>query len=266
MCREKYHSDRLKLLTTNEFEIEYRSEQDAIRWYTKESFLYCLLNEILRVETINLIVKLCYFIQDLHNLLALMQVDYLKSLRSSNCALLTLYRSQVMTWKDLENQFRLNKGNLVSMNSFLSTTTDQSVARMFSGDGLIKDSERYVSVLYEITFDIRLPHSVPFAELVGRNNFDDENEVLFSMGAIFRTGDTYEENRYLWTVGLTLTTEEHEQWNVLTEHLQQDEEEESMAMSPLIIVNPRKKRRSRSSDDHRFSKRDFPRIYWPDAF
>jgi hypothetical protein len=30
------------------------------------------------------------------------------------------------------------------------------------------------------------------------------------MGVVFRIGDTYEENRYLWTVELTLTTEEGE--------------------------------------------------------
>jgi len=47
-----------------------------------------------------------------------MQVDYLKRLQRFNSSILTLYRGQIMTWNNLENKFRINKGNLVSMNSF----------------------------------------------------------------------------------------------------------------------------------------------------
>jgi hypothetical protein len=99
-----------------------------------------------------------------------MQVDYLTRLQRFNSSILTLYRGQIMTWNNLENKFRINKGNLVSMNSFLSTTTDRHVARMFSGDGAVENSEIYVSVLYEITIYTRLYHLV---------SFDDEAEVLF---------------------------------------------------------------------------------------
>jgi hypothetical protein len=98
----------------------------------------------------------------------------------------------------MTTKFRINKGNLASMNSFLTTTTDHYIARIFSGDSFIENPKIYVSVLYEIMIDIRLSHSVPFAE-------------LFSMRAGFRIGDTYEENRYLWTVKLILTTEDDKQ-------------------------------------------------------
>jgi len=83
----------------------------------------------------------------------------------------------------------------------------------------------------------------------------------------FRIGDTYEENRYLCTVKLILTTEEDKQWNVLTEHLQQKEISTVISRPTSIVdvktvasmvVNPRRKR-SRSVDEHHFSKRDFRR-------
>lgn len=277
MCRTKLSQDRFTLAKIDRFDMTYRSEQDAAKWYTADSFLYRLLNEVLRTESVDSIFKLRYFIQDLHNQLALMQINYLKKLQRYNLPILILYRGQIMTRNDLEIKFCRNKGNLVSMNSFLSTTTDRYVARIFSGDGFIQDLETHVSVLYEITVDTRLPHSVPFAELSGETNFENENEVLFSMGAVFRIGDTCQEHQYLWTVKLTLTTDEDKQWNVLTEHLQQGEEisnqmsrqtsiiddtdEEVIAPSTIHI-----KPRSRSFDAYRYSKRDFRRLNWPEGF
>ncbi|CAF4299071.1 unnamed protein product [Rotaria socialis] len=97
---------------------------------------------------------------------------------------------------DLENYFRANNGNLISINSFLSATTDRYVARIFAGDGHIENSDTHLAVLYEIEIDTRLPRSVLFAELSGQTK-------------------------------LTLTTDEDEQWNILTEHLQEKKEEES---------------------------------------
>ncbi|CAF1234288.1 unnamed protein product [Rotaria sp. Silwood1] len=279
MCRTKFSHDLLTLAKIDRFEMNYQSEQDAVKWYTADSFLYRLLNEVLRIETVDHIFKLRYFIQDLHNQLALMQVDYLKRLNRYNLSILKLYRGQVMTRNDLENNFRTNKGNLVSMNSFLSTTTDRYVARAFASDGDIENPETQVSVLYEIDIDTRLPHSVPFAELGDQSNFEHEDEVLFSMGAIFRIGETYEEHRYLWTVKLTLTTNEDEQWNVLTEHLQQQEEASNQMNRQIsminnrnekIIINPNtmntKKRRSRSFNDRYYLKREFRRSNWSKAF
>ncbi|CAF0926354.1 unnamed protein product [Rotaria sordida] len=224
MCRTKFSHDSFTLAKIDRFEMTYKFEQDAVKWYTADSFLYRLLNEVLRTETVDSIFKLRYFIQDLHNQLAFMQVDYLKRLQRYDSPILKLYRGQVMTWNDLENKFRANIGNLISMNSFLSTTTDRYVARIFAGDSNIQNPETYVSVLYEIKIDTRLPHSVPFAELGDQSDFEHENEVLFSMGAVFRIGEICQEHRHLWIVKLTLTTDEDEQWNVLTEHLQQEEE------------------------------------------
>ncbi|CAF3384983.1 unnamed protein product [Rotaria sp. Silwood2] len=241
-------------------------------WYVN----MIVVDEILRIETVDPIFKLHYFIQDLHNQLALMHVNYLKRLQRYNSPILKLYSGQVMTKNDLENYFHANNGNLISMNSFLSTTTDRYVARLFVVDGNIQNPETHVSVLYEIEIDTRLPHSVPFAELSDQSNFEYENEVLFSMGAVFRIGETCQENRYLWIVKLTLTTDEDEQWNILTEHLQEKHQQEEEATNEMnkqismvndkdeeIIITPiiknTKRKKSRSFDGSRYSKREFCR-------
>jgi hypothetical protein len=275
ICRAKFYHDRFKLAKIDRFEKMYQSEQDAVKWYTADSFLYRLLNDVLRAETVDSIFKLRYFIQDLHNQLALLQIDYLKRLQADDTSILTLYRGQVMTWYDLEHIFRVNKGSLISMNSFLSTTTDRYAARIFSGDGFIEDSEKYVSVLFEISIDIRLSHSVPFAELGDLSHFEDESEVLFSMGAVFRIEDTFEENKYLWTVKLTLTAVEDEQWNILTQHLQQREEASIVISRQTSIIDSEndesiirtvvqtRRKRSHSFDEYRYSKRTFYRSNRP---
>ncbi|CAF4263689.1 unnamed protein product [Adineta steineri] len=271
MCRTKFSHDRFVLAKIDEFERRYQSNQDAAKWYTADSFLYRLLNEVLRTQAIDSIFKFRYYIQDLHNQLAVMQVDYLKRLQISNCSTLILYRGQVMASNDLQDKFRTNIGNLITMSSFLSTTTDRHVARFFSGDGFVENPERDVSVLYEITIDIQSFHSVPFAELHDETIFEEEGEVLFSMGAVFRIDDVYKEHKLLWTVKLTLTIEEEEeQWNVLTEHLQEKEEtlmiaDENEKNTVQTVVGIRRKR-SRSFDEYRYSKRDFRRFNWPDSF
>jgi hypothetical protein len=78
-CRLKYQDDSIELKKIDDFEENYRSE-DAAKWYTKDSFLYRLLNESLRIETIDSIVKMRYFIHDLHNQLAQLQSLFIESI------------------------------------------------------------------------------------------------------------------------------------------------------------------------------------------
>jgi hypothetical protein len=75
-----------------------------------------------------------------------------------------------------------------------------------------------VSVLYQITIDTRVPHSIPFAEIQYESIFEDEDEVLFSIASVFRI-DTVEQYGNMWVVDLTLINKEDEEWNILTAHL-----------------------------------------------
>jgi hypothetical protein len=75
---------------------------------------------------------------------------------------------------------------LVSTNSFLSTTSDYEAALFSAGDEYLDDN--FVSVIYKIEVDTTLIHSVPFAKIDYKSIFKDEDEVLFSMAAVFRVG------------------------------------------------------------------------------
>jgi hypothetical protein len=213
-CRTQFAFNPVELAKIDIFERTY-VEKDAITWYTKDCFLYRLLNESLYIKSIDLIVKLRYFIRDLHNQLAEMHLGFLRSLPSGQSKL-QLYRGLTMTMSEL-NEFRQNKNNLVSTNSFLSTTRDYNAALFFAGEGKVEDPR--VSVIYEILVDTTVVHSVPFAAIEYQSIFNDEDEVLFSMAAVFRIGQTEEISERLWKIELTLTPSSEEEWNILTAHL-----------------------------------------------
>ncbi|CAF1466090.1 unnamed protein product [Rotaria sordida] len=214
VCRERYLNDSIELKRIDYFEQTYDAK-NAIKWYTTDCFIYRIINESLRIESIDLIFKLRYFINDLHNQLAQMQIDFLRLL-PSNVFILTLYRGLTMDWNQLE-ELRRNKGNLVSTNSFLSATSDYEAACFFAGDGNV--DRDYVSVIFEISVNTKVKHSIPFAKIDYQSIFRDEDEVLFSIGAVFRVGGAEEIRERLWKVELTLTQIEDEQWNILTAHL-----------------------------------------------
>ena len=183
MCQTNYQNSPSDLKKIDEFERTYRS-QDAIKWYTTNSFLHRLINNSLRLENIDTLFKLRYYIYDLHNQLAQLQIQYIQALPTDQ-SVLTLYRGQRMTITELE-RLRKSVEPLISMNSFLSTTTNVEAAIFFAGDGSLDNLESEASVRYQITADTRLPHSIPFAKIDYLSVYKNEGEVLFSMASAFR--------------------------------------------------------------------------------
>ena len=210
VCRQYSSNSSKDLAQIDKFEGTY-DPKDAITWYTKDTFLYRLMNAWLRSEEINLTFKLRYFIHDLHNQLAQVQTTFLRHL-SPKRAILELYRGLQMNLSEI-HQMQQAEGKLVSNNSFLSTTSDYEAALSFAGNGNVD-----TSVIYRIEVDTTLSHSVPFAQIDNLSIFKDEDEVLFSMGAVFRVGPTRQRQERLWTIDLTLTPTEDEQWNMITAH------------------------------------------------
>ncbi|CAF4275983.1 unnamed protein product, partial [Rotaria magnacalcarata] len=64
-CREQYADNPHELRFVNEFEQRYKSNQ-AINWYTREGFLYKIVNKALRTQNIELLYRIRTFIRHLH--------------------------------------------------------------------------------------------------------------------------------------------------------------------------------------------------------
>jgi hypothetical protein len=109
-----------------------------------------------------------------------------------------------MSKKEVQ-QLRHSMGQLISMNSFLSTTVDREVAVIFSGDTGVPNND-FQPVLFEITADPEIAGIKPFADITPFSYMEDEDEVLMMLGSIFRLVDLRYEGQ-LCIIQLLLCSE-----------------------------------------------------------
>ncbi|CAF4393774.1 unnamed protein product [Rotaria sp. Silwood2] len=199
-CRRYYKDNLVQLEKIQRFQSEYKGSDDAIFWYTSESFLYMSINRALRSENIDELYTDRFFIIDLCTQLSSIykqqrQWDHDKKK-------LNVYRGQVMCYDELE-KLKLNIGNLISTNSFFSTTTDINVARMFA-----PHCHNKVGVLFQIEVENNL-NSIIYADITKYSRIPDEKEVLFHIGAVFQIINvSYDNELHIWSVHLSASDDD----------------------------------------------------------
>ncbi|CAF1009612.1 unnamed protein product [Didymodactylos carnosus] len=206
-------NNEVQLKNIKEFEEAYEPSK-AIWWYTRDCFLYRILNKALRIQDIEILYRLRFFIVDLHKQLEKLQPEFIKLLNDMESTV-SLYRGQIMTSDEFESKLKHNTGSLLSTTSFLSTTIDEELAKGFA----IADGSSYTSILFKITLDTTI-HKGVFAYIdptVG--SFDSENEVLFSMGTVFRIETVKKLDNDIWQVSLSMTNDEDQQLKTLCNHM-----------------------------------------------
>ena len=172
LCQKEYENNQKELEFVREFENDYQADK-ALWWYTRQSFLYRMLNKALRVQNIDLLFLLRFVIGDIYQ--QLKQYQHQSSIR--------VYRGQVMSIDEL-NTLQQSIDNLISINSFFSTSTNHHKAVGFLNSSEITSDLR--RILFVIDADPRLVKSKPFADISSLSAFSNEREVLFMMGSIFR--------------------------------------------------------------------------------
>ncbi|CAF1466476.1 unnamed protein product [Adineta steineri] len=92
------------------------------------------------------------------------------------------------------------------MNSFLSTSRDRSTALHFARQTpIISDLER---IIFEIEIDPRL-QTKAFADITQSSYFQNEDEILIILGALFRIEKVTEDKKdRLWVARLSLASED----------------------------------------------------------
>lgn len=200
-CRQQYLENQYELQIINEFERDYHVHT-PIWWYTRESFAYHMLNQALRIEDIEIIIKMGFFLQDLHQ-----QIKELHS-KAEHKSSFTVYRGQGMLNEDFQ-KIRRSEYGLLAFNSFLSTSLNESISLDFACAALHKPES--VGILFRMTINPSIS-STPFA-YVGNNGFynDSEKEVLFSMHTIFRIGQIVSIQDRVWCVDLSSASEDDDQ-------------------------------------------------------
>ena len=112
-CRGFYRGNRRDLNIIDEFERTYRSKS-PIWWYTRECFLYRMLNHALRELQGDTIVNMGFFMRDLHR-----QIQQLHSQQVNTYSGLpfTVYRGQGLSKPHFDKMIT-TKSLLLSFNSF----------------------------------------------------------------------------------------------------------------------------------------------------
>ena len=218
-CREELSiSNSIDIKIVDKFEKEYH-HHNPIWWYTYPCFLYSMINRALRTMEIDLIVKMGFFVRDLHMDITKLHNERYNGQNRLNAFI--VYRGQGLIRTDFE-KLQETQGGLMSFNNFLSTSVDRDISYMFA------DSNQYnpgfVGVLFKITIDPS-KSTTAFANIHNISAYQTEEEILFSMHSVFRIEEIvqiHEDNDRLWQVDLTLTNDDDPQLRDLTESIRQE--------------------------------------------
>lgn len=217
-----YRLNKTELRRIEQFRMTYTMEK-AIEWYTTNSFVYRIVNKVLRTEDIELLHIFRVYIVDL-----CMQLEY-EHKKLPSTEVLTLYRGQGISTEELET-LKNNVGITISPNGFFSTSRCIDVAISFIAGR--RDTPEKKIVLFEITADPRL-ESVVFADIETYSRMQEEKEVLFSLGAAFIVTDVkYDLSMNAWKIYMTATDEGSQQVREYLNFIQKQLESE---YSPTIL-------------------------------
>ncbi|CAF1250794.1 unnamed protein product [Adineta steineri] len=195
-------------------EKEYHS-YSSIWWYTHPCGLYSLLNYAIRGMDVEVMIRIGFFIRDLHqNITHLHSQQYPNYNRQSP---FTVYRGQGLSRTNFEKLIK-SKGGLLSFNNFLSTSKERNVTLDFALTAATESGS--VGILFAISIDPSIS-STPFANVRENSVFREEDEILFSMHSIFRIHDIIQidSSHNVYQVNLTLTNDTDPDLHTLSEHI-----------------------------------------------
>ena len=132
-CRDAFAENKKALNTVKQFEREYH-DKTPIWWYTCDTFLYPMLNHALRVMNADVIIKMGFFIGDLHRQIEQLHKEQYSKHHSGETFI--LYRGQGLSKTDFEQMSKI-KGGLMSFNNFLSTSKDRDVSLAFAREAIL---------------------------------------------------------------------------------------------------------------------------------
>ncbi|CAF2104698.1 unnamed protein product [Rotaria magnacalcarata] len=201
LCKKVYKGNKTQLNVLRDFDNTYTPE-NALWWYTRESFLYKILNKALRVQNIDILFIFRFFMRDIY-----------RALEQSQCqSTIRAYRGQILSNDELKS-LRESIGELISINSFFSTTTDRKQALVFlNSHNLSNDLQR---VLFIIDADPSTGETKPFANISSFSDFENESEVLFMIGSIFHLKSIRRQNDKYWIIQLTMcSNDQHDLANL----------------------------------------------------
>ena len=217
LCRQKFADNPDELKNIKSLEKTY-PKKTPIWWYTCECFLYPMLNRALRTMDIDVIIKMGFYIGDLHRHIEQLHSKQFVIPKSTEKFL--VYRGQGMSKIDF-NQMRKSKGGLMSFNNFLSTSKNKEVSLSFANHSLTNPDT--TGILFVMTIDPS-KSTTPFASIAEMSDLPNEDEVLFSTNTVFRVHDIkpMDKTGRLFQVDLILTCNNDKDISALIKYMQEE--------------------------------------------
>jgi tetratricopeptide (TPR) repeat protein len=202
ICKKSYKGNHEEMGIIDEFEKNYKPE-NAIRWYTRESCFYRMMNKALRVQDFDMLFALRFFITDIAKQII---SEYEKFIRTSDTRnIIHVYRGQMIGRDELE-LMKNSIGEFLSMNSFLSTSRNRSIALHFARLAPVTDDTQ--RIIFKIEIDPR-SQTKAFADITQTSYFKNEDEVLIMLGALFRIEEVVENKKDgVWMAHVSLASED----------------------------------------------------------
>ncbi|CAF0935626.1 unnamed protein product [Adineta ricciae] len=206
---------------SNDFEQSVRDyrAKNPIWWYTRGNSLHSMLNDALRIMDGDVLVRMGFFVTDLHrNIEQLHKEQFVNT--SWSPLVFTVYRGQGLSHTDF-GELRNTIGGLMSFNSFFSTSMQRDVSLSYAKSNA--DNPKLVGILFTIEVDPSRS-TTPFASVGNHGRFLQENEVLFSMHTVFRIHHIklIGTDRSLYEVNISLTLDSDEDLRTLTDHIRRE--------------------------------------------
>ncbi|CAF4167834.1 unnamed protein product [Rotaria sp. Silwood2] len=230
-CRKSYASNSIELRKIDEFERDYVPSK-ALWWYTRDSFVYRLLNKAFRLKDIDKIYQFRFIISDLVEQLRMLQREDHEISNSST--ILSIYRGQYMAMEEIE-YLTANIGGLITLNAFTSTSIDSETALSFILDSIDYDGNH--AVFFEIQINTKFSLTSPYAKISSVSAMPNECEVLLSIGMILRIDTVKKQqlnDKVYWLVKLNVEKEEILPIQELFQSLKNDIDKEE---SDLVIFS-----------------------------
>jgi hypothetical protein len=199
----------------DKFEQEYH-DHEPIWWYTYQCFLCSMLNRALRTMEVEIIIKMGFFIRNLHQNIGQLHSKQTASHHDSTPFI--VYRGQGMSPTDFD-QLKKTQGGLLSFNNFLFTSKNRHASLNFACQSIATSS--LLGILFVMEIDPSIT-STPFANTRDISYNPTDEQILFSIPSVFRIGHIKQienSNTRLWQVELTLTSEDDSQFHELIERI-----------------------------------------------
>jgi tetratricopeptide (TPR) repeat protein len=209
LCQNEYKNNSTQLAIIHQFETEY-SPDNALWWYTRDSFLYRMLNKALRIQNIDLLFLFRFVIGDIYQQLT----------RNQCQSYVLVYRGQVISNDEL-NSLRRSIGKFISTTSFFSTSINRHEAITFLNSSDI--SNDLYRVLFIINADPCVVKSKSFADISSFSDLSIESEVLFMIGCVFHLINIhYDDVEQIWMIRMELCDDDEHDLKKLFNYLKKE--------------------------------------------